>query len=596
MFNFFFSEAVSVELVQLPGEPTVDFTFSSATPETISGLTFQRILGETNDREDSNYQKDLRTVNVLYTVAPGQITLPEGQNEITYRYLTGIDFNLIVVRKDLSDAIQYYTNDEIYLSHEAIWQTFWNNYGITVEGDDNLAKSIHTSLFFLGSSLPSLTSNQENSDFYGLAPAGLGRGGIMLQEYQGHSFWDTEIWMQPPILLLEPKWSRDLLHYRHITRAAAQNHAKETGWKGRRYPWETAYTGREVTPPCCPEVVLYQHHITADIVFAARSHFFATHDMDYMRQEGCQLAVESAEFWESRVKWNEESQKYDIHGVMGPDEDHHNVTNNVYTNVIAGYNLYFSKFASCICREVLNLQEYEVVEKWSEIARQLTLLHDSEHDYHPQFEGYERGTSIKQADVVLLGFPLQYPMDETTKKNNLHYYSEVTREDGPAMTWSMHVVGHLDIGEVDEAAQNFKRSYDNYIRRPFMVWSEVTEGFVGAGNFITGAGGFLQGVINGYAGVRLHQDSMTIEHPRLPPGVTSLTINRISYLGSTFSINLQDTFALFTVTQTNLNKPLLLTLNGQEVDGEIRKYLNFPKTLLSPYFATALQNIIICIR
>ncbi|XP_055712919.1 protein-glucosylgalactosylhydroxylysine glucosidase-like [Phlebotomus papatasi] len=292
--------------------------------------------------------------------------------------------------------------------------------------------------------------------------------------------------------------------------------------------------------------------------------------MDYMRQEGCQLAVESAEFWESRVKWNEGSQRYDIHGVMGPDEDHHNVTNNVYTNVIAGYNLYFSEFASCICRKVLNLQEYEVVEKWSQIARQLTLLHDSEHDYHPQFEGYERGTAIKQADVVLLGFPLQYPMDETTKKNNLHYYSEVTREDGPAMTWSMHVVGHLDIQEVNEAAQNFKRSYDNYIRRPFMVWSEVTEGFVGAGNFITGAGGFLQGVINGYAGVRLHQDSMTIEHPRLPPGVTSLTINRISYLGSTFRISLQDTFALFTVTQTNLSKPLLFTLNDQEVDGEIQ--------------------------
>ncbi|XP_059612820.1 protein-glucosylgalactosylhydroxylysine glucosidase-like [Phlebotomus argentipes] len=561
--------AITLDLVQLPGDPSVDFTFSSAQPEDIGGLSFQRIAGQTVAVEDPNYQKELRTVNVFYQTAPDQLILPDGQNEITVGYLTAVDFNEGVARKDLVDAIPQLNVNQIFNTHEQMWETFWQTYGITVVGDDNLASSIHTSLFFLSSSLPSLESNQGNYDFYGLAPAGLGRGGVMLMEYQGHSFWDTEIWMQPPVLMLEPKWSRDLLHYRHITREAAQNHARQTGWKGRRYVWESAYTGREVTPPCCPEVVLYQHHITADIVFAARSHFFATHDMDYLRQEGCQLAVESAEFWESRVVWNEDTETYDIRAVMGPDEDHHNVTNNVYTNVVAGYNLYFSEFASCLCKEVLNLQEYELVEKWSEIARQLTLLHDSEHDYHPQFEGYERGTAIKQADVVLLGFPLQYPMDESTKKNNLHYYSDMTREDGPAMTWSMHVIGHLDIGEDDEAAQNFKRSYDNYIRRPFMVWSEAAEGFVGAGNFITGAGGFLQGIINGYAGVRLHQDSMTVERPRIAPGVTELTINRITYLGSTFSITMQSSQTIFRTTYSNPQIPLSFAINDEEIEGEI---------------------------
>uniref|UniRef100_A0A1B0CRF8 Protein-glucosylgalactosylhydroxylysine glucosidase n=1 Tax=Lutzomyia longipalpis TaxID=7200 RepID=A0A1B0CRF8_LUTLO len=561
------TDAINVDLIQQPDEPSVDFTFSSATPETIQGQTFQHIIGQTVAREDPNYQKDLRTINVFYTIAPQQLTVAQGQNTLTVRYLTAVDFDVAVARKDLEDALL--GSAQLLATHQAQWETFWTDYGITVEGDDDLAKSIHTSLFFLASSLPSLSTNQENTDFYGLAPAGLGRGGIMLAEYQGHNFWDTEIWMQPPILMLEPRWSRDLLHYRHITREAAQNHARQTGWKGRRYPWETAYTGREVTPPCCPEVVLYQHHITADIVFAARSHFFATHDFEYMRQEGCQLAVESAEFWESRVVWNDQTERYDIHGVMGPDEDHHNVSNNGYTNVMAGYNLYFSEFASCICREVLNLQEYQLVERWSEIARHLTLLHDEEHDYYPQFEGYERGTEIKQADVVLLAFPLQYPMDDSTKQNNLHYYSSVTRDNGPAMTWSMHVVGHLDIGELEEAAENFRKSY-NYIRTPFMVWSEVVEGFEGAGNFITGAGGFLQGIINGYAGVRLHQESLTIERPRIPPGITSLTINRITYLGSTFSITLHENDAAVTVTHANADIPLSYFLNDVEFEGLIQ--------------------------
>ena len=97
---------------------------------------------------------------------------------------------------------------------------------------------------------------------------------------------------------------------------------------------------------------------------------------------------------------------------MGPDEDHHNVDNNVYTNIIAGYNLHFGEFASCLCHNTLEVEEIEVVTHWSKIASNITLLYDSEQMYHPQFEGYEIGTPIKQADVVLVGYPLLYPIDK----------------------------------------------------------------------------------------------------------------------------------------------------------------------------------------
>lgn len=91
---------------------------------------------------------------------------------------------------------------------------------------------------------------------------------------------------------------------------------------------------------------------------------------------------------------------------MGPDEDHHDIDNNVYTNVIAAINLYLGDFAGCHCKDVLNPHDYEKFEK---IARRLTLLYDEEKDFHPQYEGYD-GENIKQADAVLLGYPLQLPM------------------------------------------------------------------------------------------------------------------------------------------------------------------------------------------
>ena len=95
--------------------------------------------------------------------------------------------------------------------------------------------------------------------------------------------------------------------------------------------------------------------------------------------------------------------------VMGPDEDHHDIDNNGYTNVIAAFNLYFGEFAGCHCKNVLNISAADY-EKFEKIAKGLTLLYDEKNDRHPQYEGYN-GENIKQADTVMLGYPLQLPMN-----------------------------------------------------------------------------------------------------------------------------------------------------------------------------------------
>lgn len=111
-----------------------------------------------------------------------------------------------------------------------------------------------------------------------------------------------------------------------------------------RYPRESAFTGAESTLVRFPQNIKYQQHITSDIGYAVRQHFFASHNLEWMKEIGCDIAMGTAEFWASRVTFNESTNRFDIAGIMGPDEDHWNVTNNAYTNVGAALNLYFGSY------------------------------------------------------------------------------------------------------------------------------------------------------------------------------------------------------------------------------------------------------------
>lgn len=127
--------------------------------------------------------------------------------------------------------------------------------------------------------------------------------------------------------------------------------------------------------------------------------------------------------------------------------------------------------------------------------------------------------------MVLLAYPLQYRMDHTLKRSNLNIYANVTRDTGPAMTWSMHALGHLDIGDVPSETM-FNRTFVPYIRKPFYTWNEYVNGVKdGAENFITGAGGFLQLIMYGYTGIRLNADALIISGSQLPPQTTKMILN-----------------------------------------------------------------------
>ena len=260
--------------------------------------------------EDSTYQRDLSPVCVAHTTVPIRLAISSGQNSAEYVHFTAIGSSETEVKKELDDvmALPYTT---VFDKHKSIWENHMSSYEMTVEDNKELNQIIHSSLFYLISNLPSEESNQANDQFYGLSPGGLAKGAEG-KDYQGHSFWDTEIWMHPPLLLLNPFWSDRLLDYRYSTRKAAEDHARNTSYSGYRYPWESGFTGREVTPLFAWEVIEFQHHISADIAFAYMSHLAATHDLDWWIKHGCEIVYNTAKFWESRVNFNESTKFYDI--------------------------------------------------------------------------------------------------------------------------------------------------------------------------------------------------------------------------------------------------------------------------------------------
>lgn len=366
----------------------------------------------------------------------------------------------------------------------------------------------------------------------------------------GHTFWDQDIWMYPPLVLLHPDLARSSMRYRKDRLPAARRIAKKYGYKGAMFPWESSFTGLETSPG--EKYGKNQNHITGDVALATKMLWEATKDLHWLREIGYPLAYQTAEYWASRVQYDAEHDRYVINHVMPPDEYHYPVNNSVYTNVVAKINLLFAKEAADVLGK-------EIPKLWSTIAEKMYIPFDSKHLYHPEFDGYKPNVLVKQGDVVLIGYPLMYEMGKQVRYNDLAYYENLTDPNGPAMTHAMFAIGWLEAGEKKKAERAFLKNYAN-IQGPFKVWSERRWG-QGAVNFITGAGGFLQAVIYGYGGFRIRQDGLYF-NSTLPSRATKLAL-RIHYLGSSIDFEVQVGGVILTVVNSGPISPQLEVVTGE---------------------------------
>ena len=396
--------------------------------------------------------------------------------------------------------------------HEKAWADLWKS-DILIEGDPQSQQDIHSMLYHLYS-----FARAGNS----FAPSPMGLSGL---GYNGHVFWDMDLWMFPVYLVLHPEIARSLIDYRFERLEAAKRNAFSHGYKGAMYPWESAGTGVEETPVWALSGP-FEHHITACVALAAWNYYCVTQDKNWLKEKGWPILSSTADFWTSRVERNGEG-KYDIKNVVAADEWAENIDNDAFTNVAAKANLQNATKAAQLLGLTANPD-------WELVAQNIPILKfpDGTTKEHATY----KGEGIKQADVNLLAYPLNEISDPNQIKTDLEYYNKRIPDAGtPAMTQAIFTLLYARLGDSAKAYQWFKDAYVPNLNPPFRVIAETKGGT--NPYFATGAGGILQSVIMGFGGLDIQSEGIVQIKSVLPDKWKKLTITGVGVDDQTFVVN-----------------------------------------------------------
>lgn len=394
--------------------------------------------------------------------------------------------------------------------HDKAWSELWKS-DIQIEGDDATQLDVHSMMYHLYSFVREGSSN---------SPSPMGLSGL---GYNGHVFWDTELWMYPALLVLHPELAKGLVEYRFDRLEAARKNAYSLGYKGAMFPWESAGTGVEETPVWALSGP-FEHHITADVAFAAWNYFCVTKDTAWLRQKGWPILEGTADFWASRVERNGPG-KYEIKNVVAADEWAENVDNNAFTNGAAKVNLINANKAA----KILGLSQNA---DWALVSQNIPIPIFPD-GVTKEFDTYH-GEDIKQADVNLLAYPLKLMTDKKQVEKDLGYYETRIGKDGPAMTQAVLALEHSRLGNGDKAYKTFKAGYAPNVRPPFGVLAEYASGT--NPYFGTGAGGMLQAMLMGFGGIDITDEGIQQVASSLPGKWKKLTITNIGIDKKTFLV------------------------------------------------------------
>lgn len=405
--------------------------------------------------------------------------------------------------------------------------TFWGKTDVTIDGDDKIQEAIRFNLYHL---LQSAGQDGKTS----IAAKGLSGEG-----YEGHYFWDTEIYLLPMFTMTNPDLARKLLQYRYSILDSARERAIEMGHKkGALYPWRTI-TGTECSSYYPAGTA--QYHISADIAYSYIQYYLATNDKSFLKEFGTEVLLETARLWlEVGHFYNGE---FRIDTVTGPDEYTAIVNNNYYTNVMAKYNLHWAcKISRLVQNEdpmhwkslktKLSLEEFEL-EEFQSAADAMYLPTDRTLNINPQddtflqkeiwdFEGTPaehyplllhyhpltiyRYQVCKQADTVLAHFLVEDEQPEDIMKDSYNYYETITTHDSSLSSCVFSMMG-ARVGYVDKA-------YDYFLETARLDLDNI-QGNTKDGLHMANMGGTWMAIVAGFAGLRLKEDGLYFR-PQLP--------------------------------------------------------------------------------
>jgi len=527
----------AMAIVEIMPNTDIEITANNymVVPEELKGAKSQFRVLKDNQYLMPVFGTTAKTLTGKYTVSASTTFLFDGENEalkqtgnevgFSKKLLKGKKYRFaiaggICTSRDFSDPLNESERQPIYAlqqgidnllnRHKQAWAELWNAGDIQIEGDLDAQQRVRFALY-------NLYSYNRPETRQSVAPMGLSSQG-----YNGHIFWDSELWMYPTLLALQPDMAKSCLDYRSDRLEKAKQKATIYGYKGAMYPWESDDTGEEATPTWALTGI-FEQHITADVAIAFWNYYSYTQDKVWLKNE-YKVLKETADFWVSRVVKNDDG-SYSILNVVGADEYAQHVDDNAFTNASAIEALKNTIKAATILNEPINSMWLEVSEK---------LVIHSENGITQNYKGY-KGQMIKQADVNLLAYPLHVITDRKQMEKDLEYYTEkIDKKDGPAMASGVLSVLYARLGDRDKAYAYFVKSYLPNSRPPFGVFSESAN----SNNpyFATGAGAMLQAVIYGFGGVEQTDKGLQYNKGLLPKQWKSLTIKGIGIDNRTITI------------------------------------------------------------
>ena len=412
---------------------------------------------------------------------------------------------------------------------------FWDRADVEVRGDIETQQVVRFNLFHIFQATA-------RTDGMGVPAKGLtGQG------YEGHYFWDTEIYVMPFLIYTNPLVARNLLRFRYRMLEAARRRAREVNQEGALFPWRTI-NGEEASAYYAASTA--QYHINADIIYALMKYADMTGDTDFLYREGAEMLIETARMWRSLGFYSGGAKgQFCINGVTGPDEYTTVVNNNAYTNLMARENLWKAakileqiratnpdRFAALALET--NLSDCEITE-WQAAADRMCVPYDETAGIHLQDDDFlsrppwdfehtppekyplllhfhplviYRHNVIKQADIVLAMFLLGISFSRNQKTPNFDYYDPLTTGDS-SLSVSIQVILAMELGYVEKAIE-----YGTYAG-----WMDLADVYanVEQGCHIASMGGLWMAIIYGMAGMRECNGRIAF-HPRSGPRIEGL--------------------------------------------------------------------------
>ncbi len=441
---------------------------------------------------------------------------------VAYHWGTGAHDLVARVDRTLDRAAEdgYATIEREHARHVA---AFWQRSDVEIEGAPELQKAVRFNLFHLMQA----TARAEG---LGVAAKGVtGRG------YEGHYFWDTEIYVVPFLIHTSPRWARQVLDFRVGMLDAARARAREVGHRGALYPWRTI-NGEEASAWYAAGTA--QYHINADIAYAFRHYAWVSGDLDFLLGDGAQALVETARLWMGLGFFS--GDRFCINAVTGPDEYTTVVDNNAYTNLMAKENLEGAvrvmqwlrgedpkAYAELVLATGLTDEE---IAEWLRAADAMYVpRHDGivlqddgfldrkrwdfegTRDKHPlllHFHPLElyRHQVIKQTDVVLATYLVEHHFGEEETRRTFDYYDPLTTGDSTLSACVQSVVA---------SAVGYPEAALRYFEQAATVDLADAHGNTADGIHVASAGGTWLALVAGFGGLRDFDGDVRFS-PRLP--------------------------------------------------------------------------------